>query len=156
MPSVNVGETSWHETLANANLPLYPRRRFAVFAHKEFHPRYLMKDALEKMNTGCDGRRAGTGSIFAEWENVPAEGVGELVKFWRENGRERECDGRAFVVVTKEAWDEGRAVLVGGEEDGGHEVSEIRVDLNRIGDVLVWLYVGFKTFEEVEDMNDSE
>ena len=52
MPSINIGEVSWSETLANGTLPLYPRKRFSLFADPGFRPRYLMKDALEKMNGG--------------------------------------------------------------------------------------------------------
>lgn len=80
-----------------------------------------MREALEKMNAGVMGRRAGTGTIFGEWETGEGKGDGgrgALVEWWRENVREREWDGRCFVLVTKEAWDEGKAVLVNAKTEG--------------------------------------
>ncbi|KAG7006547.1 hypothetical protein G7Y79_00014g037220 [Physcia stellaris] len=38
VPSINIGEVSWSETLANATLPLYPRKQFALFADPGFQP----------------------------------------------------------------------------------------------------------------------
>ncbi|MDI1492222.1 MAG: hypothetical protein OHK93_003434 [Ramalina farinacea] len=146
VPSVNVGNTSWSETLANATLPLYPRRKFAVFAHENFHPRYLIKEVLEKMNAGVGGRRKDTGTVFGEWE--PGEGKGDCVDFWRENAREREWDGRAFVVVRKEAWEKGRVVLL-VEAEGGEAIEEVEVEAEEVGDVLVWLFVGFVGMREL-------
>ena len=149
MPSVNAGNTSWSETLANATLPLYPRRKFGVFAHEDFHPRYLIKDVLEKMNAGMGGRRRGTGTVFGEWE--PGEGKGDCLGWWRENAREREWDGRAFVVVRKEAWETGRVVLfITG--DGGEPAEEVEVEAEEVGEMFVWLFVGFVGMRELTGM----
>lgn len=158
VPSVSVGETSWSETLANACLPLYPRRRFAVFADEGFHPRYLMREALEKMNGGIMGRRAGTGTIFGEWETGERKGDGgreALVEWWRKNVREWEWEGRCFVLVTKEAWDEGKIVLVTGKTEGDGFV-ETLVHTDRVGEILVWLYVGLIGPNEVNEMDKGD
>ena len=153
VPSVDVGNTAWEETLSNATLPLYPRRRFAVFADAGFHPRYLMTEVLNRMNAGLNNRRAYTGTIFANWESAPGDDdVGAVVRFWRENARERDWDGRHFVLVSKEAWDNGRAVMV-SVEDGRDKIREITIDVERIGEVLVWLYVGLVKLDEVKQTN---
>ena len=109
---------------------------------------------LEKMNGGVEGRREGTGSVFAEWVNAPQGGSGEVVKFWRSEGREREWDGGYFVMVRQEAWDGGKAVLVSGGAGQG-EMCEIEVELERVGEVLVWLFVGFLAWEEVRERNEK-
>lgn len=150
VPSVNVGNTTWEETLSNATLPLYPRRRFAVFADRGFHPRYQMTEVVKRMNAGLGNRRAETGTIFANWESAPGDDVGEIVDFWRENAREREWDDRYFVLVRKDAWDHGKAVMI-SVEDGKDETHEMMIDVERIGEVLVRLFVGFVTLEEVKE-----
>lgn len=152
VPSVNIGNTAWEETLSNATLPLYPRRKFAVFADRGFHPRYLMTEVLNRMNAGLGSRRAETGTIFANWESAPGDDVGEIVRFWRENAREREWDARYFVLVRKNAWDNGKAVMI-SVEDGQDEAQETAIDVDRIGEVLVWLYVGLVTLDEAKETN---
>lgn len=115
-----------------------------------------MRDALRKMNAGVGGRRGGTGSLFAEWVNAPEGGLGETVKFWREERVEREWDGGYFVLVRQGAWDGGKAVLVvegvGKKEE---KMGEIEVELERAGEVLVWLFVGFMNWEEVRERNEK-
>lgn len=155
VPSVNVGNTSWEETLSNATLPLYPRRKFAVFADQGFHPRYLMREVLDRMNSGLGSRRAGTGTVFAEWESAPGHDIGEIVRFWRENAREREWEARYFVLVRKDTWSKGKAVIV-SVESGQDEARKTTIEVERIGEVLVWLYVGLVTSDEVEETNTDK
>lgn len=152
VPSVNIGNTPWEETLSNATLPLYPRRKFAVFADRGFHPRYLMTEALKRMNAGLGNRRAETGSVFADWESAPGDDVGEIVRFWRENARERDWDARYFVLVRKDAWDQGKADMI-SLQDGQDKAHETTMNVDRIGEVLVQLYVGLKTLDEVKETN---
>ena len=152
VPSVNIGNTTWEETLSNATLPLYPRRKFAVFADREFHPRYLMTEVLNQMNAGLGKRRAETGTIFANWESAPGDEVGKIVRFWIENAREREWDGRYFVLVRKDARDHGKAVMMSVDE-GQDEAQEMTIDVEKIGEVLVQLYVGFVALDEVKETN---
>ena len=152
VPSVDVGNTAWEETLANATLPLYPRRRFAVFADPGFHPRYLMTEVLNRMNAGLNNRRADTGTIFANWASALGDDVAETTRFWRGNAREREWDARHFVLVKKDAWDNGKAVVISVVE-GLDKARETMIDVERIGEVLVWLYVGLVTLDEVRETN---
>lgn len=152
VPSVNIGNTTWEETLSNATIPLYPRRKFAVFADRGFHPRYLMTEVLNGMNAGLGNRRAKTGTIFANWESAPEEDVRDIVRFWRENAREREWDSRFFVLVKSDAWDHGKAIMMSIKE-GQDEVQEMTIDVENIGEVLVRLYVGFVTLDEVKETN---
>lgn len=104
------------------------------------------------MNAGLSKRRAGTGTIFANWESAPGEDVGDIVRFWRENAREREWDGRYFVLVKKDAWDHGKAVMMSVEE-GQDEAQDMTIDVEKIGEVLVRLYVRFVTLDEVKETN---
>ena len=105
-----------------------------------------MKDALNKINGGIGGRREGMGSVFAEWVNGPeGEGVGEVVKFWKSEGVKMGWDGGGVLL-----WSGRRRRMVGvsgGPEEG--DVCEVEVELERVGEVLVWLFVGFLTWEEV-------
>ena len=110
-----------------------------------------MREVLERMNAGGGDRRAGTGTVFAEWESAPGVGVGEIVRFWRENAREREWAGEYAVLVRREEWDVGKAVLLGCG-DGQGEVCQIAIDVERVGEVLVWLHVGLLMWEEVKGM----
>ena len=152
VPSVNISNTAWEETLSNATLPLYPRRRYAVFADRGFHPRYLMTQVLNRMNAGFGNQRTETGTIFANWECAPGDDVEETVQFWRKNAREREWDGRYFVLVRKDEWDQGKAMLMSVEE-GQDKAQETTVDMEKIGEVLVRLYVGLITLQEVKITN---
>ena len=114
-----------------------------------------MTEVLEKMNAGIWGRRAGTGTIFGEWENAPQETGGvreELVNWWKENARERDWDERGFALVTKEAWDDGRVVFVNRTEKE-ESSNETLVDVESVGEILVWLYVGFILMSEVTRMH---
>ena len=104
------------------------------------------------MNAGLGNRRAETGTIFANWESAPGDEAGEIVRFWRENAREREWDGRYFVLVRKDAWDHGNAVMMSVEE-GQDEAQKMKIDVEKIGEVLVRLYVGFVTLDEVKETN---
>ena len=110
-----------------------------------------MKDVLEKMNGGVRGRRAGTGTIFSEWENPPEEAGGDrnkLVRWWNENAIEREWDTGGFVIVTKDAWNKGQVVF-SSQEDREEDAKETLIDAESVGELLVWLYVGFITLDEL-------
>ena len=79
---------------------------------------------------------------------------GEAVKFWRSEGKEREWDGGYFVMVRHEAWDLGKSVLFSGRAwEGKSETCEI--GLERVGEALVWLFVGFWTWEEIMERNEK-
>ena len=66
VPLVNIGNTVWEETLSNATLPLYPRRKFAVFVDQGFLLRYLMREVLERMNECAGGGVGGDGEVLEE------------------------------------------------------------------------------------------
>lgn len=75
------------------------------------------------------------------------------MRFWRGNAREREWDARYLVRVRKEAWDRGQADLVSVERGGAadDEARETALGVDRIGEVLVQLYVGLVTLDEVTE-----
>lgn len=111
-----------------------------------------MTEALNRMNAGLHNRRADTGTIFANWASAPGDDVVETTRFWRENAREREWDARHFVLVKKDAWDKGKAVVISVDE-GLNKACETVIDVERTGEVLVWLYVGLVTLDEVRETN---
>ena len=116
-----------------------------------------MKDVLEKMNGGVGGRRAGTGTIFSEWGNPPEEAGGDrnkLARWWNENAIEREWDTGGFAIVTKDAWDKGQ-VVCSSQEDREEDAKETLIDAESVGELLVWLYVGFTTLDELQNVHED-
>lgn len=151
VPSLDVGNSSWVDHLLQASQPLYPRKAFAVFVFPDLNPRYLMKEITDKINRGLHGRKASTGSVVAEWENVSGD-IDETVTYFKKHQTERDWNSDYFVIVSGESWAREEVTLVCMGKDGISELLPQKVDF--AGEALSWLYTGLITVAELKD-NDT-
>lgn len=158
LASLEISNAFWEDLLSQEEVPLYPRRKFAIHIRAELSRSVGVKEVLDKLNSGSGGRRIGAENIFAYGLGLssPKE-LENLVKWHKDNARERMVNEQFLVVADAETWKHGRATLVKIDRHLCNKYEAKDVNVETVAEILVWLYIGFLDWDDfVKDSNFEE
>lgn len=147
LPSLSIDNTDWHEDiLANAELPLYPRKAFGMLVDPTATARSSVAEIVNAIDGGLRGRHQGIGTVLAEWEGVETDDLDGMLRHF-EKSRVGQGWNEDYVLCVRESAVEARMVdIVNAKTQRCHTCP-----WETAGEILVWLFVGMIAEEELDE-----